>query len=185
MRKLTVFENVSLDGFFVDAHGDMSWAHKHDPEWTEWSGQNAQSGGELVFGRVTYQMMASFWPTEAARQQMPDIAEGINREPKVVFSRTLDRADWNNTRLEKGDLVEALRRLKGEPGGDLVIMGSGSIVSQAAAAGLVDSYTLVVNPVVLGRGRTLFETVRARLALELTDTRRFTNGNVVLSYRAA
>jgi dihydrofolate reductase len=185
MRRLTAFEQVSLDGFFVDAKGDMSWAHKQDPEWNEFAAGNAKGGGTLLFGRVTYEMMASFWPTEAARQRMPEVAEGMNTLPKVVFSRTLREAPWKNTRLVKGDMVAEVRKMKSEPGPGMVILGSGSIVSQLMEAALIDELQIVVNPIVLGRGRTLFETVKKSVPLKRVDTRVFGNGNVVLSYRAS
>jgi dihydrofolate reductase len=107
----------------------------------------------LVFGRITYEMMASFWPTPMAMKSFPVVAEGMNKLPKVVFSRTLDKASWSNTRLVKGDIAAEIRRMKQEPGPAMVIMGSGSIVSQLAAESLIDDYQMVVNPIVLGRGR--------------------------------
>jgi dihydrofolate reductase len=182
MRRLIAFEQVSLDGFFVDARGDMSWAHKQDAEWNEFAAGNAKGGGALLFGRVTYEMMASFWPTEAARQRMPEVAEGMNNLPKVVFSRTLKEAAWRNTRLVKDDMVGAVRRMKAEPGPGMVILGSGSVVSQLADAGLIDELQIVVNPIVLGGGRTLFESVKRNVTLKRVGVRSFGNGNVVLSY---
>lgn len=182
MPRLMAFEQVSLDGFFVDAKGDMSWAHKQDPEWNEFTAQNASGGGALLFGRVTYEMMASFWPTPQARESMPAVAEGMNNLPKVVFSRTLHEASWKNTRLVKGDMLAAVRRMKKESGPDMVILGSGSVVSQLAEAGLIDALQIVVNPIVLGKGRTLFQTVTRQVPLERVGVRPFANGNVVLSY---
>ena len=185
MRKLSAFEQVSLDGYFVDAGGDMSWAHKQDPEWNEFTASNAGGGGALLFGRVTYEMMASFWPTPAAIAAMPAVAEAMNEMPKLVVSRTLKEASWKNTTLVAGDLVAEVRKMKKEAGPDLVILGSGSIVSQLAQAGLIDLFQIVVNPIVLGRGRTLFEGAREKIPLKRTDTRAFGNGNVVLSYEPA
>jgi dihydrofolate reductase len=185
MRKICVFENVSIDGFFTDDKSDMSWAHKHDEEWNAFANANASGQGELLFGRVTYEMMAGFWPTPQAAQLLPDVAAGMNRMRKTVFSRTLEAAGWQNTTLLKGDLVAEAKRLKQQPGPDLVILGSGSIVSQLAEARLIDAYQIVLNPIVLGRGRTLFDTVRSKMSLRLTGTRAFKNGNVVLSYEPA
>lgn len=185
MPRLMAFEQVSLDGFFVDAKGDMGWAHKQDPEWNEFTTQNASGGGALLFGRVTYEMMAGFWPTAPARETMPAVAEGMNSLPKVVFSRTLKDASWQNTRLVNGDMVAEVRRMKKESGPDMVILGSGSVVSQLADAGLIDELQIVVNPIVLGRGRTLFQTVTRRIPMKRTSVRSFGNGNVVLSYEAA
>jgi dihydrofolate reductase len=182
MRKLIVFNQVSLDGYFVDAGGDMSWAHKDDPEWNAFASENAGGGGELVFGRITYEMMASFWPTPQAMQMMPAVAEGMNRSPKIVFSRTLDEASWNNTRLIKGDMAARMRELKEEAGPGMAILGSGSIVSQLAQAELIDEYQIVTNPIVLGGGRTMFEGVKEKLRLKLINSRTFSNGNVLLCY---
>ncbi len=187
MRKLTVFNSISLDGFFTDAHDDLSWAHAYggDPEYGAWIGDNAKSGGGvLVFGRKTYDMMASYWPTPQAAKDMPVVAEGMNRADKIVFSRTMDKATWNNTKLVKGDIVAAMKKLKAERGPDFVVMGSGQIVSQFASAGLVDSYTLPVVPVVLGKGRSMFAGVEQPFDLKLTNTRPFKNGIVVLSYES-
>jgi len=182
MRRLTAFEQVSVDGFFTDAKGDMSWAHKQDPEWNEFAASNAKGGGMLVFGRVTYEMMAAFWPTPAAQKANAAVAEGMNTMPKIVFSRTLDKAAWSNTTVVKTDPAAAVRKMKKEPGPDMVILGSGTIVSQLAQADLIDAYQIVVDPIVLGRGRTLFEGVKDKIALKRTATRAFGNGNVVLDY---
>lgn len=185
MRKLSVFNHISLDGYFVDKNGQMSWAKAHqDQEWNSFVAENAKGGGALVFGRVTYQMMAGFWPTPMAKEMMPDVAERMNNGPKIVFSRTLDSATWNNTRLIKGDLVGEVRKLKEESGDDMVIMGSGTIIAQLAPAHLIDSYQFVVNPIVLGGGRTMFQDLPNQLNLTLKESRAFGNGNVVLTYEA-
>lgn len=184
MRKLSVFNHVSLDGYFVDAKGDMSWA-KADPNDAEWNAfvtENASGESMLLFGRVTYEMMASFWPTPMAAEMMPAVAERMNNLPKVVFSRTMNKASWNNTKLAKGDLATEVRKMKKESGPDMVILGSGSIVSQLAQEGLIDEYQIVVNPLALGKGRTMFEGVKEKLSLMLTKTRSFGNGNVFLCY---
>jgi dihydrofolate reductase len=186
MPRLVVFNNISLDGYFTDAHGDMSWAHKADPEWNAFVARNASQGGMLLFGRVTYQLMASYWPTPGAVQAMPEVAKSMNALPKIVFSTTLKEASWQNTRLVRSGLLDTVRELKGsDAGSDLAIMGSGKVVAQLAQAGLVDEYQLVVNPIVLGAGRTIFEGVANRIALELANDRRFENGNVVLYLRPA
>ena len=185
MRKLIVFNQVSLDGYFVDANGDMSWAHKNDVEWNAFVADNAKGDATLLFGRITYELMAGFWPTPYAIENIPIVAEGMNRMPKVVFSRTLDHASWNNTKLVKCDMVAEVRRMKEEPGESMVIMGSGTIVSQLAQEGLIDEYEVVVNPLVLGKGRTMFEGVKEKLNLKLTKTRSFSNGNVFLCYELA
>jgi dihydrofolate reductase len=187
MRRLTVFNTVSLDGYFVDAEGRMDFAYKgsDDPEWTEFVSGNAGGGGVLLFGRVTYDMMASFWPTPQAKASMPAVAEGMNRRQKFVVSRTMAEASWHNTAVLKGDPVESVRKLKESAGPDIVILGSGSIVAQLAPERLIDEYQLVVKPVVLGGGRTMFEGIPAAIALRPTRTRTFGNGSILLSYEPA
>ncbi len=182
MRKLIVFNQVSLDGYFTDVDGDMSWAHKQDAEWNAFVAENARSGGELLFGRITYELMKSYWPTPAAAKAVPVVAERMNNLPKIVFSKTLDKAPWNNTKLVRGDLAAEIRKMKNEPGEQMVIMGSGTIVSQLTAEGLIDEYQIVVNPIVLGEGRTMFEGIKRKLNLKRTKTRSFGNGNVLLCY---
>lgn len=182
MRRLSVFNMISVDGYIADARGDMSWAHKQDPEWMEFSSGNASGDGMLLFGRKTYEMMASWWPSDAAKQAMPQVAEGMNRMPKVVFSRGLERAEWNNTTVVKDDLVGAVWRLKGQDGPDMVVLGSGSVVAQLAEAGLIDAYQMAVINVALGGGKTMFEGLTKRLPLKLVRHRVFGNGSVVLEY---
>jgi dihydrofolate reductase len=185
MPNLVVYNSMSLDGYFTDANGDMSWAHKQDPEWQAFVAENASGGGQLLFGRITYDLMASFWPTPLAAQSNPIIAERMNSLRKYVFSTTLDQASWSNTTLFKGDLAAEVRKLKQEPGPDIVIMGSGSLVAQLAEAGLIDQYQIVLNPLVVGSGRTLFEGVKRKLPMKLARSRAFGNGNVVLFYEPA
>jgi dihydrofolate reductase len=184
MRKLIVFNHVSLDGYFTDANGDMSFAQNTipDAEWDAFVAGNASSGGMLVFGRVTYDLMVSFWPTPFAAESMPDVAERMNNLPKVVFSRTLEAVSWNNTKLVKGDLADEIRKMKKEEGEGMVIFGSGSIVSQLAQEGLIDEYQIVVDPVALGKGRTMFDGLKEKLPLKLKKSRTFGNGNVLLCY---
>jgi dihydrofolate reductase len=184
MRKLVVFNNVTLDGYFSGRNGDLSWAKGHtDAEFNSFVADNAKSGGMLLLGRITYELMMSYWPTPQAKQSDPVVAERMNSLPKVVFSRTLDKASWSNTSLVKSDMVAETRKMKSEPGKDMTILGSGSIVSQLAQGGLIDEYQMVVNPVVLGEGRTMFDGIKESLTLKLTKTRTFGNGNVFLCYQ--
>jgi dihydrofolate reductase len=184
VRKLIVFNHTSLDGYFVDANSDMSFAHNQnqDAEWEEFVNGNARGEGVLLFGRITYEIMAGFWPTPFAAETMPVVAERMNHLPKVVFSRTLDKASWCNTTLVKGSMLDPVRKMKTEPGDDMVILGSGNIVSQLAQHDLIDEYQIVVNPVILGQGRTMFENIKEKIPLKLTKTRSFSNGNVLLCY---
>lgn len=184
-RKLIVFNSISLDGYFSGVNGDISWAHKpgDDAEWTAFVQGNAGEGGVLVFGRVTYEMMAGYWPTPHAASADPQLAAHMNSLQKIVFSRSLDKASWENTKLLT-NLADDVRRLKNEPGDDMVILGSGSIVSQLTQAGLIDEYQVVINPVLLGAGKTMFEGIDHAVGLKLTNSRTFKNGNVVLTYKA-
>ena len=185
MGKIVVFNSVSLDGYFTDTHGDMSFARNDNPdtEWDAFVAGNARSGGTLLFGRITYELMASFWPTSFAAEKMPVVAERMNNLPKVVFSRTLGSALWNNTKLVKNDLIGEVRKMKKESREDMAIMGSGSIVSQLTQNGLIDEYQIVMIPVALGNGRTMFEGITVKVPLKLTKTRAFRNGNVLLCYQ--
>jgi len=183
MPALMVFNQVSLDGYIADVNGDMSWAHKQDAEWNEFVAGNAGGESRMLFGRLTYEMMAGWWPTPQALAAMPAVAERMNSLPKVVFSRTLSSATWNNTRLVKNDLAGEVRRLKREPGPDMLIMGSASIVAPLAQQGLIDRFMVVVNPTVLDAGKSMFAGVEKPLQLKRTGTRAFANGNVLLEYQ--
>jgi dihydrofolate reductase len=187
MRTLSVFESLSLDGYFTDALNDMSWAHAggDDPEFAAFTAENAQGGGALVFGRVTYEMMASFWPTPAAAEAMPEVAAQMNGLPKIVFSRSLKYAAWQNTTVIQENPVDAMRALKAETGPEMVILGSGTIVSMLAGAGLVDEFQFVYVPIVLGSGRTPFEGNDHRTPLRLLSQRAFRNGRLFARYSPA
>jgi dihydrofolate reductase len=184
MRKLIAFNHVTLDGYFVGAGGDFSWAHQgnDDPEYSTFVAENASGGGQLLFGRITYDLMASYWPTPLADQHNPAVAKGMNSMAKVVFSRSLTQASWNNTKLVKGDLVSEIRKMKQEPGPGMAILGSGSIVSQLALEHVIDEYQMLVDPVALGKGRSMFDGIKAPLNLKLAKTRTFNNGKVYLCY---
>ena len=187
MKKLIVFNHVTLDGYFVGVGGDFSWAHagNDDAEYAAFVAENASGGGQLLFGRVTYQLMASYWPTALADQHNPTVAAGMNRMQKVVFSKTLTEATWNNTRLVNGDLVQEIRKMKAEDGPGMAILGSGQIVAQLAPAKVIDEYQMVVDPVALGKGRSMFDGMQQRLNLKLTKSRTFKNGKVFLCYEPA
>jgi dihydrofolate reductase len=184
MRKLNVFNLMTLDGYFAGENGDITW-HMVDEEFQELAQAASNSGNTLLFGRKTYQLMESYWPTPEALRDDPVVAKGMNAAPKVVFSRTLEKADWNNTRLVKDDLLGEVRKMKQEQGKDMTVLGSGSIVSQLAQEGLIDEYRVLLNPVVIGRGRTMFEEIRGKIVLKLIKTRTFGNGNVLLMYEPA
>jgi len=185
-RQLIIFNMASLDGFFADANHGIDW-HVADEEFgafaTEQSAAHMDSIDTLLFGRVTYQMMAGYWPTEAAVKGDRVVARFMNEKPKLVFSRTLKKATWSNTRLVKDDAVAVVRALKQEPGKDLMMFGSAKLAAKLTQHGLIDEYQVMVNPLVLGRGQPLFQGVKNRLHLQLVGTRVFKVGNVLLTYR--
>lgn len=185
MRKLTVFNAMSLDGFIADGKGDMSWAHRQDREWSSFVQDNASGEAVLLFGRKTYDLMAGYWPTPVAAETAPQVAQRMNQLQKIVFSQTMQKALWRNTTLLKGDLRDEVQRLKEQPGPDLVILGSASIVAQLSDARLIDEYQVALAPVVLGGGRSMFAVMREKLALKLARTRSFRNGTVFLTYHRA
>jgi dihydrofolate reductase len=183
MAKLSVFENVTLDGYFCGPNGDLSWAKQNlDEEWKKFVEENASAGGYLLMGRVTYDMMIQYWPTSQAAKNDPVVAEQMNKRQKFVFSRTIDKPTWNNTKVINGDIAAEVKRLKEESEKDITILGSGSIVSQLTQAGLIDEYKFSVNPVIIGKGRTVFEGVKDKMNLKLIESRNFKNGNAVLHY---
>ncbi len=183
MRKVFMFNLVSLDGYFEGPNRDISW-HNVDAEFNEYAVDMLNSVDTLLFGRVTYELMANYWPTADAMKNDPIVAEKMNSLPKIVFSRTLDKVEWQNTRLVKDNIAEEIQKLKKQSGKDMVILGSGSIVSALAPLGVIDEYRIMVNPVVLGSGKSLFKGIKDRLNLELLKTRTFKSGNVLLFYQA-
>jgi dihydrofolate reductase len=182
MRRLIVFNFITLNGFFEGSNGDTSW-HRHGPEENEFGAEKIKSGGTLLFGRVTYEMMVSFWPTPAATQSFPVMAEGMNKAEKIVFSRTLKKVEWNNTRLVKDNIIEEIKKMKQMPGNDMALLGSGSILTQFAENNLIDEYQIMIDPVVLGDGVPIFKGIRNKLNLELSSTRTFKSGVVLLCYK--
>lgn len=184
MGKLSVFNFLTLNGFFKGPGGDLSW-HKHGGEESEYAMEGLKSDSILLFGRVTYQMMAGWWPTPEAIKTNPEVANGMNASEKIVFSKTLKKADWNNTRLIKDNLGEEVKKLKQQSGKAITVLGSGSIVTQLAEQGLIDEYLLMIDPVVLGDGTPIFQNIKHPLDLVLTNTRAFKSGVVLLSYKPA
>jgi dihydrofolate reductase len=181
MRTLSAFSFITLNGLFQGPAGDISW-HRHGAEESEYAAEGAESGSTLLFGRVTYQMMASFWPTPMALEREPVVANGMNNADKIVFSRTLKKAEWNNTKVVSGDIVEEMKKMKQMSGKGMTILGSGSIVTQFAEHGLIDEYQIMVDPVVIGNGTPIFNDIKRKLNLKLTQTRTFKSGVVLLCY---
>jgi dihydrofolate reductase len=141
-----------------------------------------QPGNILLFGRITYEMMAGFWPSPMAMESMPGVAKGMNEAEKIVFSKSLKKADWQNTTVIK-NMVAEVKKLKQTPGHDMTILGSGSIITQLADAGLLDGIQLMIDPVALGAGTPIFGGLSKQTNLKLTDTKTFKSGTVLLSYQ--
>jgi dihydrofolate reductase len=182
MRKIIMFNLVTLDGYFEGPKKwDINW-HRVDEEFNEFSVDQLSHAGGLIFGRVTYEGMAAYWPTPAAINDDPVVAGKMNSILKVVFSNTLDKTEWNNTRLIRGDAVEEMTKIKAQAGNDLLLFGSAKLASTFTQHDLIDEYRLMVNPVVLGEGEPLFKESGGTLKLKLINTRVFHNGTVLLSY---
>jgi dihydrofolate reductase len=184
MRKLYSFIVVSLDGFYEGPNGEFDWPNV-DEEFNEFAIGQINDTDLLLFGRRTYEGMASYWPTEAARQDDPMVAELMNTVPKIVVSTSLASADWNNTMVVRGDVAEEITKLKQQPGKSIAIFGSPTLTVSLIEMGLVDELRLMVNPIALGDGHSLFRTAKERLRVELRQTRTFSSGNVLLTYRPA
>ena len=182
MRKLIFFMLISLDGFYEGPGHSLDW-HNVDEEFNEFANAQLDSVDMLLFGRGTYEMMAAFWPTPFAATNDPVTAAAMNRLPKIVFSRTLSSAAWQNTRLVKDNIVEEVTKLKTQPGKDLIIFGSSDLSVDLIQHGLIDEFRIMLNPVALGDGKSLFKGLPGRLYLELINTRTFKSGNVLLFYR--
>jgi len=181
MAKLSMFNFISLDGYYKGANEDISW-HRHGAEENEFAADSLKGHSTLVFGRKTYEMMASYWPTDIARQNDPTVANGMNNARKIVFSRSLSSTSWQNTQLINDDLVQTIKKLKATEENDLTILGSGSIVTQLAAEGLIDFYSIMIDPVVLGKGTTLFSGLPHTLNLQLVASRSFNSGCILVNY---
>ncbi len=182
MRKVIVWNMVTLDGFF---EGPKSWEIDwHEYVWgdelEQLSIEQSQSIGVLLFGRVTYQGMAAYWPSATG-----EIADFMNNIPKVVFSRTLESAGWNNTRLVNASAEEEVARLKQQPGKDLFIFGSANLSSALMRHGLINEYRLGLNPLILGGGNPLFKPSPDRMKLTLLEARPLKSGVVLLRYQPA
>jgi len=183
MRKVILWMMISLDGFFEGPNRELDW-HRVDDELHTHFNDELRTMGAFLNGRVTYELMAGFWPTaDADPSSSPPEREfaGIWRDmPKIVYSRTLDHADWNTT-IVREVVPEEVRALKAQPGGDLVL-GGADLAATFMRLDLIDRYQLYVNPVVLGHGRPLFPPTDPPRPLELSQARAFGNGVVLLRY---
>ncbi|WP_018235387.1 dihydrofolate reductase family protein [Ensifer sp. BR816] len=179
MRKVIMWDMVSVDGFFEAPGHDIDWFVFED-ELAAYIGETQLEAGTLLFGRVTYEMMAAYWPTAEG-----DIANFMNGAEKFVFSKTLESPDWGNTTLVSGDAVAEVERLKQRDGGAIFIFGSADFAATLTAKGLVDEYRLGINPVLLGQGTPLFQNIPERTKLQLVHVRPLKSGVVILHYQPA
>lgn len=183
MRKIILMMSMSLDGFIEGPDREIDW-HLVDEELHRHFNEQLKAMGGFLDGRVTYELMAGFWPTaDADPSSAGPVAEfaGIWRDmPKVVFSRTLERADWNTTIRREVD-VDEIKALKAQPGGDLVL-GGADLAASFMRHDLIDEYRVYIHPVLIGRGKPLFPASDARTGLRLAETRTFGNGVVLLRH---
>ncbi|MFL5661819.1 MAG: dihydrofolate reductase family protein [Ktedonobacteraceae bacterium] len=185
MRKVIVTMWVTLDGFIAGPNEEMDWVMVDD-EMGKYEDDMVSSADTLILGRVTYESFAGAWPhvpeNPSASKGEVEYAHKVNAMAKLVFSKTLDKAEWNNSKLMREVLPEEVEKMKQEPGKDMVIYGSASIVQTLTNLGLIDEYQLLVHPVVLGSGKPLFKNIKDRVNLKLVETRTFHSGVVLLNY---
>ena len=179
MRTIFAFEMMTLDGFYAGPNDEFDWPNV-DAEFFDWSTAQLDRSDTIVFGRVTYEGMSSYWPGAPADDPT---AQRMNGYSKVVVSRTLQKADWNNSRIVRG--IDDIAELKNQPGKDIAVFGSFDLTVGLIDAGLLDELRVIVNPIVLGAGKSLFNTADKRIGFTLKDTRRFDSGNVLLTYTPA
>ncbi len=194
MRKIIMLNRISIDGFFASLNEKtfgMDW-FVQDPKVDKAAhklGDNADTPS-LLLGRITYKGFESAWVPRLkdpnAPKEMKAVAEELTNMPKLVFSKTLkeNEISWENTTLFTGNLAEVVKKLKQKKGGDIMIMGSGTIVQQLSNEGLIDEYAFILTPVIAGEGKPLFKDVK-KLNLELLKTKSFNSGNVILHYGIA
>jgi dihydrofolate reductase len=176
MRNVVLKMHVSLDGFVGTDSGDVSWVFQHlDEDTRAWEVDGLWQAGVHIMGAVTYDDMAAHWPTSTEPYAPP-----MNEIPKVVFSKTLEHADWTDSRIARGELRDEISRLKQEPGKDILAHGGARFAQALSRDGLIDEYRLVIHPVALGSGLPLFSDP---IDLELHGTKAFAKGAVALTYR--
>lgn len=188
MRKIISTMWVTLDGFVAGPAGEMDWvSESFDAAMGQYQGDFVSAADTLLLGRVTYQSFAGSWPhvpdNPNASEGEKDYARMLNAMQKIVFSRTLEQAEWHNSRLLKEVNRQDIEQLKHEPGRNIIIYGSASLVQALTNLGLIDEYQVLVHPVVLGDGKPLFHNVQDRVRLKLVNSKTHPSGVVVLSYQ--
>jgi dihydrofolate reductase len=181
MRKVIFQMMISLDGYFEGPERDISW-HNVDEEFNNYAIDLLNNVDTLLFGRITYQLMAEYWPSQEAITNDPIVAERMNSLAKITFSRTLDKVEWKNSRLVKGTIPEEIMKLKKQAGKDIALFGSSNLALTFIEHNLIDEFRIMVNPVVLGKGTPLFNGIKEKLPLKLIKSKTFDSGNVLLYY---
>ena len=179
MRKIFLLMNTSLDGYYEGPGHDISWTKA---DFEAFSPEQAEEVDTLLFGRKTYELMKSFWPTPQAEANAPEIAKFMNQKLKIVASHKPFEPGWNNVTVISADVAGAVKKLKEQPGKTIAIFGSNNLCVSLMQAGLVDEFQIIVNPVALGEGTPLFKGLPGRAELTLTQTRRFKSGAMMLTY---
>jgi dihydrofolate reductase len=180
MRKVIVSNLASVDGFFEGPNKELDW-HVVDDEFHAYAKEMLRRADVLLFGAATYKLMAAHWPNAPA----DEIAERMNNLPKVVFSKTLKKVEWKNSRLVSTSIPEEVSKLKQQAGTDIIVLGSAKLASFLLQLRLVDEYRVIVNPVLLGKGRPLFADITERIRLKLLATKVLASGVAILSYERA
>ncbi|MBS1492374.1 MAG: dihydrofolate reductase [Bacteroidetes bacterium] len=180
MRKVIVSNLVTLDGFFEGLKGELDW-FVVEGEFFDYVKEMFKTVDTILYGRKTYEHMAAYWPN--ATDNDATITHMMNKLPKIVLSKTLSKADWNNSRIIKENIPEEIHELKKLPGKDIVIFGSGEIVSYLSNLGLIDEYRIILNPVILGKGSPMFKNIDGKIKLNLFKTRKLNSGVIVLYYQ--
>lgn len=181
MTTLSAFIFTTLNGYTHGVDGDISW-HVHGEEENEYASKSLSSGNTLIFGRKTYELMASYWPTSMAIEQDPELANQMNQATKIVCSNTLTTVDWQHTQILSGDIFEHIRTLKKTSATNLTVLGSNTLVTQLAERGLLDELQLMIDPVAIEKGVSLFTGLNHPLSLSLQHTRIMKSGVLLLSY---
>ncbi len=177
MRKIVAGLYISLDGV-VEAPETWHFPYLND-EMREVIGSQMAAADTMLLGRRTYEVFAAYWPDKGSEVEL---ADQINATPKLVASTTLESVEWRNSSLIKGDVAEELRRLKQEPGTDISITGSATLVRSLLRAGVLDELRLLVHPIIVGGGRRLFEGTFDRVPLKLIESRTLKTGVLYLTY---
>lgn len=179
MGKISAFTFTTLNGFYKGPEDDTSW-HNHGEEEMKYSEESLANGDTLLFGRVTYEQMKSFWPTPAAAEMMPKVAESMNKASKLVVSNSLQTSDWENTKVLGVDWLSELAKIKKTQ--NVTLLGSGSILTQLANAGLLEQLELMINPRAIGKGTSIFQGLDHQLDLHFESHRVFKSGVILLKY---